>query len=303
MEYRRGLTRVYLVLWAIWVLVVLVGMPAYIVREAIDCVWILHRKLFWVCFKGGTYGSVYMEILRLWPFVLTALVAVPVVVYGLIYGTVATVRRLVGRTRTSIPLEADSTGNLRRSVRGRVQPLVQWLSLASAILKGLVAVLMLIYAVTAVLTATDWGFLRNEITNYSLLCEHDVEYGICNRVSIPLNPTTFKVMADRQEVVYWTELGPGLIRPERLTKCAVRDRRNWSCRYRDESAEFGFSDGAYWERTLTPGITAGMDKRVVHVGRWRYYSQKCGGYIQALLLCLPLEAVMDALISVLTRFF
>jgi len=96
MKYRRGLTRIYLVLWVIWVLVVLVGMPVYIVREAIDCVWVLHRNLFWVCFKPGTYASVYNQMLRLWPFVLGALVGVPVVLYGLVYGAIVTFR---GTTR------------------------------------------------------------------------------------------------------------------------------------------------------------------------------------------------------------
>jgi len=96
MKYRRGLTRVFLVLWFVWVLVVLVGMPAFIVREAIDCAWIVHRNLFWVCFKGGTYGSVYKEMLHLWPFLFGAIVGVPVVLYGLMYGAVVTIR---GTTR------------------------------------------------------------------------------------------------------------------------------------------------------------------------------------------------------------
>lgn len=178
-----------------------------------------------------------------------------------------------------------------------MQTLAQGLSSLFAVLKGLLAILLLIYAAIVILAATDWGFLRNEITRYSFLCEHPVEYGTCNQVSFPLNSTTYKVMADRQEVVYWVELGTGLARPERLTKCAVRDRRNWSCRYHDESAEFGFSSGSYWDTTLKPGITAGMDKRIVHVGRWSYYSRQCGGYAQALLLCLPLEAVISVLIS------
>jgi hypothetical protein len=166
-----------------------------------------------------------------------------------------------------------------------------------AVLKGFVLFLVLIYAAIVILAAIDWGFLRNEITQYTFACEHDVEYGKCNGVSFPLNPTTFKVMVDRQEVVYWTHLGPSLLRPERLTKCAVRDRRNWSCRYNGDSAEFGFSSGAYWETILKPAYMVGMNKRDMHVGRWRYYSEQCGGYVWALLVCRPLEAVFSVLMS------
>ncbi len=101
MNYSRGLTRVYLVLWVIWVFVVLAGIPMYIVGEGLECVWVLHRDLFWTCFKGGTYSSVYKEMLRLWPFLVGALVAVPVVVYGLAYGIIATVRWLGGGFKTS----------------------------------------------------------------------------------------------------------------------------------------------------------------------------------------------------------
>ena len=166
-----------------------------------------------------------------------------------------------------------------------------------ASLKGPAAIVALIYAAIVMLAAIDWGFLRNEITDYPLLCEDAGEQGTCRRVGAPLHRRTFKVMVDRQEVVYWWELGVGHARPERLTRCAVRDRRNWVCRYPDESAAFGFSSGAYWETILKPTYMVGTDKRELHVGRWRYYNQQCGGYFRALLLCLPLDAVMAVFMS------
>jgi hypothetical protein len=178
-----------------------------------------------------------------------------------------------------------------------VETLKRWLSSVFAVLTGLVVFLVVIYVAIVIFAAIDWGFIRNEVTKYPLLCEHAIEHGTCKRVAFPLNPTTFKVMTDRQEVVYWTHLGPDFIRPERLTKCAVRDRYNWSCRYNDESAELGFSSGAYRQTILKPAYMVGIDTKEMYVGRWSYYNQQCGGYVRALLLCRPLEAVFDVLIS------
>lgn len=93
----------------------------------------------------------------------------------------------------------------------------------------------------------DWGFLKSEITEYPVSCQVKVASGKCSNIAYTLNPTIYKVSSTRQEVVYWSDAG-GFV--NRLTKCAVRDRRNWSCKYDDDSAEFGFIGSKFYSQTL-----------------------------------------------------
>lgn len=102
MKYHRGLTRAFLAGWAVWMLVVLVALPLYIVGEAFECFWVIDRSVFRVCFDTHTFAAVYMQMLHLWPYVIGALVGVPVSVYGLICGMIVTIRWLIGGFRNPI---------------------------------------------------------------------------------------------------------------------------------------------------------------------------------------------------------
>ena len=100
--YRRGLTRIYLVLWALWVLVVLVGYPWYMKGEY------SRQYAYWLGegqkdlaaaylkeFQALTYTSWFKALLQYWPYTLVALVGVPVALYGLLYGIILTARWMV----------------------------------------------------------------------------------------------------------------------------------------------------------------------------------------------------------------
>ena len=96
----------------------------------------------------------------------------------------------------------------------------------------------------------DFGFLKGEITEYSLSCDKKnyINYN-CTERWLPLNPTTYKPNVSKQQVLYWT-----FSEIQTLNKCSVVDRKNWTCKYNDESAEFGFKDGQFWEVSLGKNI-------------------------------------------------
>jgi len=105
--------------------------------------------------------------------------------------------------------------------------------------------------IVIVLYFFDFGFLKGEITKYSLSCDKEnyINYQ-CTERWLPLNPTTYKPYVDKQQVLYWT-----LSDIETLSKCSVVNRKNWTCMYDDESAEFGFKNGEYWLVSLGDGVT------------------------------------------------
>lgn len=102
------------------------------------------------------------------------------------------------------------------------------------LVSALEAILILVVGVYIAIMAAaviDWGFVKSEIANYPLQCREGIRSGVCKNVAFALRKTTYKVMPDRQEVLHWVQG----FRVERLTKCAVRDRQNWSCTYNDGS--------------------------------------------------------------------
>jgi len=123
----------------------------------------------------------------------------------------------------------------------------------------------------AVVFFFDFGFLKGEITEYSLLCNKEdyVNYW-CTKKWLPLNPTTYKPSVARQEVINST-LGSY----ETLTKCSIVNRRNWTCKYNDESGEFGFKNGQFWEISLGEniyGVESASDNlfEIKHVPKYLY---------------------------------
>lgn len=97
----------------------------------------------------------------------------------------------------------------------------------------------------------DFGLLKGEITAHSLSCDKKdyINYQ-CTEKWLPLNPTTYKPNVNKQQVLYWT-----LSDIQTLSKCSVVNRKNWTCRYNDESAEFGFKNGQFWEVSLGESVS------------------------------------------------
>lgn len=132
------------------------------------------------------------------------------------------------------------------------------------------------------LSILDLSFLKSEIVEYPILCGHKLTYGICSAPKFNLRRTYYKPSISRQEVLYWTEG----FNVERLTKCAVRDRKNWSCKYDDGSAEIGFKDGRCFDHTLSPTVTVSDD--VYYVSKLEWLNQQCKDSGLLYPLCLPL---------------
>ena len=125
------------------------------------------------------------------------------------------------------------------------------------------------------------GLFNSEITEYSIMCKEKVEWNQCENPNYPLNKTIYKVLVQRQEVVYWINDFP----PERLTKCAIRDKKNWSCKYNDESAEFGFRNGIFYEFSLKQSsVSEELWNKVYYVSRTKYLMISCENKIPCFLL-------------------
>jgi len=77
--------------------------------------------------------------------------------------------------------------------------------------------------------------VRNQVTVYPVMT---TDQGTL----VPLNRSVYKVFPDTQTVIHWM---PGISEvPDRLAKCAVRDRLHWRCQYSDGSAVLTMNDGA-----------------------------------------------------------
>lgn len=129
------------------------------------------------------------------------------------------------------------------------------------------------------------GLFSSEITEYPVMCKEKPVLNRCDNLEYTLSKTTYKVISNRQEVIYWVED----FSPERLTKCAIKDKKNWSCKYNDESAEFGFKDGKFWEISLKPSLLEDQFNRTYYPSRTGYLMVNCENN----LLCFLLVNLLD----------
>jgi hypothetical protein len=112
--------------------------------------------------------------------------------------------------------------------------------------------------------STSWW--AHKVTVYPVACDGTAVSSTicCGKLAVPLNPTTFTVSVERQQVFASTA---GFMSP--LHNCEVQDYLNWQCTtYWDasETKEVGPSDGAAYDRTImsagsyhvahSPGLTA-----------------------------------------------
>jgi len=88
-----------------------------------------------------------------------------------------------------------------------------------------------------------------------------------------MDTITFKVLPTKQEVLYWTNTDSEEIQISTLTDCTVRSKKNWSCLQNDESSEFGFENGKFWENILidtSPEVT----ERIYYVSHLEWLKLK-----------------------------
>lgn len=131
MKYPRGLTRVSLVLWAIWVLIVLFVFPWYEVINARDKAADAHLQALraraeqneqsaasWERLSKSytqtfNYTNIYRGMLQQWPLTLGALIGAPAVLYGLLCGIVLTFGWVVRGFKRGSPGELPTGGGAR----------------------------------------------------------------------------------------------------------------------------------------------------------------------------------------------
>jgi hypothetical protein len=109
-----------------------------------------------------------------------------------------------------------------------------------------IGVILLLAAGVLAVKLIDWDFMsHSQITEYPILCKDTVVENQCAHPDHTEAVTTYTVNVDGQFVVYSSDsaFNKGVVR--RLSKCAVQDRRNWTCKYDDESGEFGFTSGLF----------------------------------------------------------
>lgn len=150
---------------------------------------------------------------------------------------------------------------------------------------GLIIVLLLLFAFIKFI---DWGFFKSEITAYPVQCKHTVELNQCEQPEYTLRKTTYKVSSDRQEVLYWTED----FDTQKLTNCAVRDKKNWSCEYNDKSSKFGFTDGNFWEIVNTSKVlrlTADLTEKTYYTSKLEYLKIQCKDSGVLIIVCFILN--------------
>lgn len=101
--------------------------------------------------------------------------------------------------------------------------------------------------------------LRNEVTVYPAM---RTPQGL-----LPLNRSTYKAFPESQSVIHWMPDLSGT--PDRLARCAVRDRLNWQCEYSDGSAALHMTDGE-----LKIEDRSGVPEPTMYIGRlrWQYCS-------------------------------
>lgn len=138
---------------------------------------------------------------------------------------------------------------------------------------GILGFLGITVAVILFIYIMDWGFLTGRITEYPLLCPSDYTEG---NGCFTLNTTDYYPDARTQTVKMKTEFGI-----KTLTKCSVINRSNWECKFDDESATFGFTDGKFHSFTLESGFFSPeealeSDLQYQYVGRFRYLLEDWG---------------------------
>jgi hypothetical protein len=123
-----------------------------------------------------------------------------------------------------------------------------------------------IILVLLVLYIVDWGFLKNEVTSYEIMCPDD--YDGC----YTLRYSRYKIDIDKQKVIHWVEG----FSPDTIDGCSIINRKNWKCEWNDSSAEFGFRKGTYFSYSLKENVSDMFDDEIHGVSRFTYLLYQWG---------------------------
>jgi len=104
------------------------------------------------------------------------------------------------------------------------------------------------------------------VTTYAVICLEPVRDGSCESPGRTLDPATFTVSTERQQV--WTSDNGHAVA---LPSCQVESRRNWRCRSLDGASELGVTAGRPW---LARGEGRASD--LAFVSAWRYWWLRTG---------------------------
>lgn len=141
-----------------------------------------------------------------------------------------------------------------------------------------------IYTILFILAWVDWGFLKSEITAYPLHCSHKVGVlGECSNVDFSTRAFIYKVDPKRQEVLYWVEG----FEVSKLIDCAIRNRKNWTCKYSDNNTEIGFNNGKFFETVDPNSLTADLAAKTFYVSRHDWLVRSCRGSWIPFPVCFP----------------
>ena len=100
-------------------------------------------------------------------------------------------------------------------------------------------------------------YFKNQVTVYPV--------GKTDKGLLPLNPTKYKVFPESQVVIYWM---PDFdFATEKLVKCIVRDRLNWSGEFKDGSGKFAMVNGKFSQNFP-------VDEDTQYVSWWKWWMLK-----------------------------
>lgn len=119
----------------------------------------------------------------------------------------------------------------------------------------LIALVLGVVGVIALVWHFDFAPMSNETTIYIRVCEDETQKeSACDKWKY-LDPVTYTVIVDSQVVLKSTE---GMPQIQRLSKCAVKDRNNWSCTDGDRSITL--SDGKLYFGVMSVQDIPGLEQ-------------------------------------------
>jgi hypothetical protein len=120
--------------------------------------------------------------------------------------------------------------------------------------------------IIAFLYFVDLDFFKDETKVYSLTCDTDkyISYQ-CKGKWSPSAITTYSPDVKNQKVFRWGEGFP----METFAKCSVANKKNWTCKYDSEFAEFGSTNGKYWQ-VISDLEAQKLFPRTKYVAKWEY---------------------------------
>lgn len=101
-----------------------------------------------------------------------------------------------------------------------------------------------IVIILLILKTLGWSWVKGDMVGYTKMCYEWSKDDDCLKY-YPSQPDIYKIDAGNNQVFRLNELSV-----DKYSKCTIADKQNWTCKYDDESGEFGFALGKYFSRGL-----------------------------------------------------